>query len=240
MMEYLQSLADNAQFPILTAFALGLMTAISPCPLATNISAIGFISKDLHSRRRIFLNGLLYTLGRAISYTGLGIVLIMILKQGASIYKFQKVIGTYGEMVIGPLLILIGVFMLGWISINLNLGGKMSAKAESRAGNGSLWGSLFLGIIFALAFCPYSGILYFGALIPMAAGSTSGYFLPLVFAFATGLPVIILAWILAYSVSSIGSVYNKIKTFEFWFRRIVAILFIFVGLYYCYIVFFKV
>lgn len=240
MMEYLQSLADNAQFPILTAFALGLMTAISPCPLATNISAIGFISKDLRSRRRIFLNGVLYTMGRAISYTGLGIALILILKQGASIYKIQKMIGTYGEMVIGPLLILIGVFMLGWIRINLNLGGKMSAKAEERASHGSLWGSLLLGIIFALAFCPYSGILYFGGLIPLAAGSSSGYFLPLVFAIATGLPVIILAWILAYSVSSIGNVYNKIKTFECWFRRIVAILFIIIGFYYCYIVFLKV
>ena len=237
MMEYLQSLADNAQFPILTAFALGLMTDISPCPLATNISAIGFISKDLQNRRKIFLSGLLYTLGRAVSYTVLGVILILILKQGASIYKIQKVVGTYGEMIIGPLLILIGVFMLGWIKINFSLGGRMSAKAEAKTGGGSLWGSLFLGMVFALAFCPYSGILYFGGLIPLAAGATSGYFLPLIFALATGLPVVMIAWILAYSVSSIGSVYNKMKAFEYWFRRIVAVLFILVGLYYCYIVF---
>lgn len=238
-MEYLQGLADNAQFPILTAFLLGLMTAISPCPLATNISAIGYISKDLQNKRRIFLNGLLYTLGRAISYTGLGIALILILKQGASIYKIQKAIGAYGEMVIGPLLILIGIFMLGVIKINFSLSGKMSEKAENRAAGGSLWGSLLLGVVFALAFCPYSGILYFGGLIPLAAGASSGYILPFVFAIATGLPVIILAWILAYSVSSIGKVYNSIKTFEFWFRRIVSVLFIVVGLYYCYIVFIK-
>lgn len=238
-MEYLQSLADNAQFPVLTAFVLGLMTAISPCPLATNISAIGFISKDLQNRRRIFLNGLLYTLGRAISYTVLGIVLILILKQGASIYKIQKAIGTYGEMFIGPLLILIGIFMLGLIKLNFSFGGKLSARAEERAGNGSLWGSLFLGIVFALAFCPYSGVLFFGGLIPLSAAASSGYFLPLVFAIATGLPVVILAWVLAYSVAGIGSVYNRIKTFEWWFRRIVAALFIIIGVYYCYIVFFK-
>ncbi len=235
-MEFLQSLADSAKFPILTAFVLGLMTAISPCPLATNISAIGYISKDLQSRKRIFLNGLLYTLGRAISYSLLGIILIIILKQGASIYKIQKVIGTYGEMFIGPLLILIGVFMLGLIKVNFNIGGRMSAKAEEKAGNGSLWGSLFLGIVFALAFCPYSGVLYFGGLIPVATTASSGYFLPLVFAIATGLPVVIIAWILAYSVSSIGKVYQSIKTFEFWFRRIVSVLFIIVGLYYCWVV----
>lgn len=238
-MEYLQSLADNAQFPILTAFFLGLMTAISPCPLATNISAIGYISKDLRNKRRIFLNGVLYTLGRAISYTGLGIVLILILKQGASIYRIQKAIGTYGEMAIGPLLIIIGIFMLGVIKINFSLSGKLSSKAENRAQGGSLWGALLLGIVFALAFCPYSGILFFGGLIPLAAGAASGYFLPLVFAIATGLPVIILAWILAYSVSSVGKVYNSIKTFEFWFRRIVSVLFIVVGLYYCWVVFVK-
>lgn len=238
-MEFLTNLLDNTQYPVLAALILGLMMAISPCPLATNISAIGYISKDLSSRRRIFLNGLLYTLGRTISYTVLGIILIIILNQGASIFRIQRAIGTYGEMFIGPLLILIGVFMMGWINLNFSLGGKMSEKAQAKAGNGSLWGSLLLGIVFALAFCPYSGILYFGGVIPMAAASSTGILMLVVFAIATGLPVIIFAWILAYSVAGIGSMYNKIKTFEYWFRRIVAVLFIGVGLYYCYIVFLK-
>ncbi|NHB69415.1 aromatic aminobenezylarsenical efflux permease ArsG family transporter [Perlabentimonas gracilis] len=236
-MELLQNLIDNSQFPILTAFALGLMTAISPCPLATNISAIGFISKDVQNRRRVFINGVIYTLGRAITYTLLGTILIVILRQGSSIFKIQKAISTYGEMFIGPLLIIIGVFMLDLIKINLKGSGKLSAKAEEKASGGSHWGALLLGIVFALAFCPYSGVLYFGGLIPLSVSSTTGYLLPFVFAIATGLPVIIFSWILAFSVSSIGSVYNKIKTFELWFRRVVAVLFIGVGLYYTIIVF---
>ena len=236
-MEFLQNLIDNSQFPILTALALGLMTDISPCPLATNISAIGFIGKDVHNKKRVFLNGIIYTLGRAITYSVLGVILILILRQGSSIFKIQKAVSTYGEMFIGPLLIIIGLFMLDFIKINLKGSGKLSAKAEEKASGGSHWGALLLGIVFALAFCPYSGVLYFGGLIPLSVSSASGYFLPFVFAIATGLPVIIFSWILAYSVSSIGSVYNKIRTFEVWFRRVVAVVFIGVGLYYTIVVF---
>lgn len=237
-MEFLQNLVDNSQFPVITAFALGLMTAISPCPLATNISAIGFISKDVQNKRRVFINGIIYTLGRAISYTVLGVILILILRQGSSIFKIQRAISTYGEILIGPLLIIIGLFMLDLIKIKLKGAGKLSAKAEAKASGGSHWGALLLGVVFALAFCPYSGVLYFGGLIPLSVSSASGFILPFVFAIATGLPVIIFSWVLAYSVSSIGTIYNRIRTFEIWFRRVVAVLFIGFGGYYTYVAFF--
>lgn len=237
-MEFLQNLVDNSQFPVITAFALGLMTAISPCPLATNISAIGFISKDVQNKRRVFINGIIYTLGRAISYTFLGVILILILRQGSSIFKIQRTISTYGEILIGPLLIIIGLFMLDLIKIKLKGAGKLSAKAEAKANGGSHWGALLLGVVFALAFCPYSGVLYFGGLIPLSVTSASGFILPFVFAIATGLPVIIFSWVLAYSVSSIGTIYNRIRTFEIWFRRVVAVLFIGFGGYYTYVAFF--
>ena len=107
---------------------------------------------------------------------------------------------------------------------------------EERANKG-FWGVLLLGIVFALAFCPYSGVLYFGMLIPMTISSASGLYLPLVFALATGIPVIFFAWLIAFSLSSIGNVYNKIKKFEVWFRRIVAVLFIAVGIYYVVLLF---
>lgn len=237
-MDFLQNLIENSPFPVLTAFALGLMTAISPCPLATNISAIGFIGKDVQNRRRVFVNGIIYTLGRAISYTLLGVILILILRQGSSIFKIQKAVSTYGELFIGPLLIVIGVFMLDIIKLNFSGSGKISAKAEANASGGSHWGALLLGVVFALAFCPYSGVLYFGALIPLSVSSSAGYFLPIVFAIATGLPVILFSWILAYSISSVGVVYSRIKTFELWFRRVVSIVFIVIGIYYIIVVYF--
>lgn len=236
-MEFLQQLSSNTEIPIISAFFLGLMTAVSPCPLATNISAVGFISKDLQNRKQVFFNGLLYTLGRVISYTLLGIILIAILKQGASIYKVQKAVSTYGETIIGPLLIMIGIFMLGVIKLNFSMIGGMASRMESKAGKGSAWNSVLLGLVFALAFCPYSGVLYFGGLIPLSVSSSAGYFLPVIFAFATGLPVIIFAWILAFSVSKMASVYNKVRTFEFWFRKVVAVIFIGVGIYYCWTIY---
>jgi cytochrome c-type biogenesis protein len=237
-MEVLQHLVDNSNFPLLTAFFLGLMTAISPCPLATNISAIGFISKDIQDKRRIFFNGLLYTLGRVISYTVLATILIILLKQGSSIFKLQRVISKYGELLIGPILILIGVFMLDFIRIRLSSGNSLMSKMETKASNGKYWSTLLLGMVFALAFCPYSGVLYFGALLPLSVSSPAGYFLPVIFAIATGLPVILFAWIIAFSMSSLGNFYQRLKTFEFWFRRVTAVIFILVGIYYCWMVYF--
>jgi len=234
-MEFLQNFANNSQFPIITAFLLGIMTAISPCPLATNISAIGFISKDLENRKKVFRNGLLYTLGRVISYTVLGIILIVILKQGSSIFKIQKAISSNGEYFLGPILIIIGVFMLDIIKLKISTFTKLSDKISKKSKSGSGWGALLMGVVFALAFCPYSGVLYFGALIPLSVSSSGGYFLPIVFALATGLPVVIFAWILAFSLSSVGKFYNKLKTFELWFRRVVAVIFIAVGLYYIWV-----
>lgn len=238
-MEFLRQLAASTELPIISAFLLGLMTAVSPCPLATNISAIGFISKDLEDRRRVFLNGVYYTLGRAVSYSVLGAILIFILKQGASTYRVQKLVSVYGERILGPLLILIGLFMLGVFKLNFSFLGKLTSSMENRAKKGSPWSALLLGVVFALAFCPYSGVLYFGGLIPLSVSSNAGYFLPVVFAIATGLPVIIFAYILAFSVSKMATVYNKVKTFEFWFRKVVAVIFLIVGAYYCWIIFLK-
>ena len=102
-MNFLQSILENSSVPVITAFILGLLTAVSPCPLATNITAIGFIGKDIENRHRIFINGLLYTLGRILSYTVLGFILIPILREGASMLPVQKAVSKYGEILIAPL-----------------------------------------------------------------------------------------------------------------------------------------
>lgn len=229
-MEWIQSLLDSGTAPIITAFLLGLLTAISPCPLATNITAIGFISKDIESRHRVFLNGVLYTLGRVVAYVGIALIIVPLLRQGSSVYAIQKAIGSYGEMVIAPALILIGLFMLFKDKINLPKFG-FSGNAES-VGRKGWWSALLLGILFALAFCPTSGVFYFGMLMPLSAAETEGYLLPIVFAVATGLPVVIVAWVLAYSASGLGKFYKNIQVFQKWMNLVIAILFIVVGIYY--------
>ncbi len=159
MIDLFQNIAYNSEIPILAAFFLGLITAISPCPLATNISAIGFISKELENRNKVFIYGLFYTIGRLVSYTVLGVILIYLLRQGSGIYKINKFFNSYGEYFIGPLLLFIGLFMLDVIKIKFSLrsnNGKISEKL-TKANN---LNSFLMGIIFALAFCPYSGVLY--------------------------------------------------------------------------------
>ena len=230
-MEWLQTLAESSGMPVLTAFALGLLTALSPCPLATNIAAVGFISRDIENRRRIFRNGLLYTLGRIIAYTLLGVVLIGILKEGASLFGVQKFIGKYGEMIIGPALLVIGLFMLFGHRLPLPaFGFKGNSEGVARHGG---WGAFLLGVLFALAFCPTSGLFYFGMLIPMSATATAGWLLPVVFAVATALPVLIIAWILAFSAQRIGAVYGRMQTIQKWLNTVVGVLFVAIGVYYC-------
>ena len=129
-------------------------------------------------------------------------------------------------------MIFIGLLMLNVIKLNFFKGVSVSEKLTEKFKTKGLLGSFVLGVLFALAFCPYSGVLYFGMLIPMTVSSASGLYLPIVFAIATGLPVVIFAWLLAYAVGNLSQMYNRIKTFELWFRRVVAILFIGVGLYY--------
>lgn len=226
-MEFLTGLLENTSVPILTAFLLGLMTAISPCPLATNITAVGFISKDIQSKNRVFVNGLVYTLGRAVSYT----ILAILLYYSADQFRISGFFQLNGEKIIGPFLVLIGVFMLGVLKINFP-GLSSWTDKFTKKGIGSFWDVLLLGIIFALAFCPYSGVLYFGMLIPLTISSSEGVLLPFIFALATGIPVIIFAWLIAYTVSGVGAFYNKVKAFELWFRRVIAVVFIGIGIYY--------
>jgi cytochrome c-type biogenesis protein len=226
-MELLTDLLDNSKMPWLTALLLGLMTAISPCPLATNITAIGFISKDLEDRNRVFFNGLFYTIGRAVTYTALAFIIFL----GADQLKFSGFFQRYGEKIIGPMLIIIGLFMLDIFRINFPGFSRLTSGLQNK----KKWryiDAVLLGLIFALAFCPYSGVLYFGMLVPLTITSASGLYLPVIFAIATGIPVIIFAWVLAYTISGIGGLYNKIKVFELWFRRVIAVVFIIVGIYY--------
>jgi sulfite exporter TauE/SafE len=233
MEAFLSEILGNSSLPIVTAFLLGLMTAISPCPLATNITAIGFIGKDIENKRRVFLSGLVYTLGRAIAYTALALIIYI----GADQFKISGWFAKYGEKIIGPLFILIGLLMLDLIKIKFPGMNKLTQYFQNKEAK-NYWSVLLLGVVFALAFCPYSGVLYFGMLIPLTISSASGLYLPVVFAIATGIPVIIFAWLIAYTVSGVGKMYNNIKTFEKWFRRVISVLFIIVGIYYVISVYF--
>ena len=227
-MEFLKALLENYNIPILSAFVLGLMTAISPCPLATNITATAFISKNISSKKKVFLSGIMYSLGRAFSYTLIGLILYF----GASKFHIAKFFQQNGEKYLGPLLIVIGLIMLNIIRLNFLGKSNFTEKLSNKFSDKGVLGSFIIGAIFALAFCPYSGALYFGMLIPMTISSVEGLYLPIVFAIGTGLPVILFTYLLAFAAGSIGLFYNKIKVIEKWMRKIAGVVFILTGIYY--------
>jgi cytochrome c-type biogenesis protein len=227
-MEFLNTLIDQYNIPLLTAFVLGIMTSISPCPLATNITAIAYISKDIKTTRHTLISGLIYTLGRAISYMLLAVLIYF----GFSTFQVAKIFQGWGDKVLGIILILIALVMFGVIKINIGSKNEKIEKIKQWLATKGHIGTLLLGILFALAFCPYSGVLFFGILIPLVLKSTESLLLPPLFALGTGLPVIIFSFILAFSVEKISRVYNAMNKIEKVMRYSVATVFLLAGVYY--------
>ena len=225
-MDWLTDLAQNRETPMLAAFALGLLTAIAPCPLATNITATAFIAKTITSKKKVLLSGFLYTLGRKFSYTALAAVIYF----GASKFQIAKLFLGNGEKYIGFVLIILGLIMLDVIKFNFIKGGNLTDQLSDKFKTKGLLGSFLLGALFALAFCPYSGALYFGMLIPMTIHS--GLALPLAFSFGTGLPLILFAFVIAFSIQKLGIYFKAITKFEKAMRWVAGITFIITGLYY--------
>lgn len=227
-MDYLKTLLEHTNLPFLSALLLGLMTAISPCPLATNITATAFISKNIASKKKVLLSGLLYSLGRAFSYTAIGLILYF----GARKFHIARFFNQNGEKYLGPLLIIPGLIMLNIIKLNFLGKPNFSNKLSEKFKNKGLLGSFLIGIVFALAFCPYSGALFFGMLIPLTISSVDGLYLPIIFAFGTGIPVILFTYLLAFAATSVGIFYSRITKIEKIMRYVAGIVFIATGLYY--------
>ena len=233
MMECLEQIAQNSEMPLFGALALGLLTAIAPCPLATNITATAFIAKTISDKKKVLLSGVLYTLGRMVSYT----LIAAIIYFGSSKFQVAKFLQSNGEKYIGFVLVLLGLIMLDIIKLNFLITANFTEKLSAKFKTKGLLGSLLLGVLFAMAFCPYSGALYFGMLIPLTI--KAGLMIPVFFSFGTGLPVLVFAYLIAFTLSGVGKLYHRLKAFELWFRRVVSVIFIVVGLYYIYIFFFK-
>jgi cytochrome c-type biogenesis protein len=218
-----------AGIPLLAAFLLGLLTAVSPCPLATNIAAVAYIARDIEDRRRTALSGTLYTAGRAAAYTVLGLALVYL---GANVVNVSGFLRNSAVYYLGPLLILISLVMLDVINLSFLKGGYAARLGERVSGKGPL-GAFLLGGIFALSFCPYSAILFFGMLIPLAIGTPGGgLYLPAVYALGTGLPVLLIALLIAFGAGAWAGYMDKVQKWEKYIRKAAGLVFLGVGIYY--------
>jgi cytochrome c biogenesis protein CcdA len=224
----LGGITGNLNIPVLSALLLGLITAISPCPLATNIAAIAYVSRRVKERRYAVITGTLYTLGRMFSYSILGVIIIV---AGIEVPGVASFLQNFGEQVLGPLLIVIGVIMLSINRMPFSLGGGRLSSIGGKVADWGMIGGFLLGALFALAFCPYSAVLFFGLLIPLALKSAGGVALPAVYAVGTGLPVLVFGVLISLGVARVSTWFNAVTRAEKIIRVAVSIIFIGVGIY---------
>lgn len=227
-METVNQLFNDANMPIIGALILGLLTAISPCPLATNITATAYISKTLTSKKKVLLSGFLYTLGLAMSYTLIALIIIF----GASKFQVAKFFQGNGEKFVGPIMVIIGLIMLNVIKLNFLGKSNYTEKLQDKFKDKGLLGSFLLGALFAMAFCPYSGAMYFGVLIPMSIKSSIGFILPLFYALGAGSLVLFFTFLIAFSMQKVGKYFKIITKIEKVMRVVAGLLFLLTGLYY--------
>ena len=214
--------------PMATAVWLGILTSISPCPLATNLVAISFISRDVGSPARVLWTGLLYTLGRTLTYAALGSLLV---SSVLSIPQISLALQYWMNRLLGPILILVGMFLLELIPFNFSTS-IARASLQDRAKSWGIPGAGLLGMIFALSFCPVSAALFFGSLVPLSLKAGSSLGLPVLYGIGTGLPVSVFAVAMALGARSLSNALNRLGVVEKWSRRITGIIFIAVGIYY--------
>ena len=213
---------------IASAFWLGILTSISPCPLATNIAAISFIGRRVGSPGLVFLSGLLYALGRTLAYVTLGVLLVASVLSVPDLSMFLQ---RHMNKLLGPLLILVAMFLLELISLSLP-GSGVSQSMQKRLDALGVWGALPLGMLFALTFCPVSAALYFGSLIPLSVKTQSSVVLPSVYGVGTALPALVFAVIVAFGAHSVGKAFNALAKVEWWTRRTTGVVFLAIGVYY--------
>ncbi|MFH1447273.1 MAG: aromatic aminobenezylarsenical efflux permease ArsG family transporter [Candidatus Micrarchaeota archaeon] len=223
---------STSDIALVAAFFIGLMTAISPCPMATNITAIAYVSRKIEDSRHTLIVGVLYTAGRTFTYTALASLIVYV---GLNTQEIAIFLQNHGESILGPFLLLIGIVMLELFKFG-SLTGKINLlPVKEKLAEKGYPGAFLLGVVLALAFCPFSGVLYFGMLIPLALKTGDAILVPSVFGLATGLPVILSSILLVKSVSTLGRTMNRVQAFEKGMRKVVGVVFILVGLYYSYL-----
>ena len=218
---------ESGSLAVVSALWLGILTSISPCPLAANIAAVSYVGRHVGSPRRVLFAGALYTAGRVVAYLVLGAAAVWSLMSVVSASSFFQ--GTFSRL-IGPMIIVVGLFLLGLFSFSIRGVGVSDAMRE-RIDRAGIWGTFPLGAVLALAFCPVSAALFFGTLIPLATENRSPILLPAVYGIGTGLPVVIFAVLIALGVGWMGSALDRVQAFERWARFATGLVFIVVGIF---------
>ena len=218
---------DSSLSAFMTAVWLGILTSISPCPLASNIAALSYLSRNVERRGAVLISGVSYTLGRVVAYVSVSVVVVAGL---ISIFSLSHILQTWTNRILGPLLIFLGLILLDLIRFPMISFGP--GERLERLAQGGYPGAAALGFIFALSFCPVSAALFFGSLIPLSIDQGSRILIPALFGIGTAVPVAVFAVMIAFGARTVGKTYERITLFAMWAKRITAVVFLLAGLYY--------
>jgi cytochrome c-type biogenesis protein len=228
---------DSLFLALGSALWLGILTSISPCPLATNIAAVSYIGKRVDKPTRVLLAGTLYTLGRTVSYFTVAFIAVKSIASTPAVSMFLQ---SNMNQFLGPILVIAGILLLDFIPWPRVGGGGFVSRLQEQVNRHGIWGALLLGLLFALTFCPVSAALFFGSLIPLAVKHESSIFMPVTYGIGTALPVVVFSALIAFATHRVSSAFNILTKVEPWMRRFTAVVFILVGVYYCSIYIFKI
>lgn len=227
----------NATFAVVISAAwLGILTSISPCPLATNIAAVSYIGQRMARPGFVLLSGLLYAAGRMLAYAALsGVLAVSVL----TIPQISNSLQTHMNKVLGPVLILTGMVLIDLLSLPVS-GSRLGERLGNRAAAWGTWGAGVLGIVFALSFCPVSAALFFGSLLPLAVSADSHILVPAIYGAGTATPVVGIALLMGFGAQSVGRALNRVAKFEKVARLVTGVVFIAAGIYYSLVYMFEV
>ena len=211
-----------------SVFTLGILTSISPCLLATNVTAITFIARRIDKPRVMLLSGACYTAGQALGFVLLAAAVVGSL---VAIEPVSHWLQKYMFRFLGPILIVVGLFLFEWLSVNLG-SGRLKEWAQRFGRGGGPWAALLLGLLFAMSFCPTTAALFFGGLIPLALTHQSSVLLPLAYSIGVSVPVVGIVLVVLLAANLLGKIVGRVTGVEWWMRRAAGAVFLGVGLYF--------
>jgi len=220
---------EDTWLAIGSAVWFGILTAISPCPLATNIAAVSFIARRVDNPKAAVATGVLYAIGRSVVYVTLGALLVASVLAAPSVSHWLQ---KYMNRILGPVLILVGMILLDLINVG-SFGAGPGERIGKRVEGWGIWAGLALGVVFALSFCPSSAALFFGSLVPLSIKYESSLLIPSIYGASTALPVIVFAVLIAVGTKAVGKAFDRVGAFERWARAVTGVIFIIVGAYFC-------
>ncbi|MBU9714797.1 sulfite exporter TauE/SafE family protein [Evansella tamaricis] len=220
---FMNAASSVESIPILFALLLGVVGALAPCQFSSNVSAITLYGTNSLNKGISWSDTIFFILGKVMAFSGLGLIVFLL---GQEFQQQLPIFFEYFRKLLGPILIIIGIYMLGFFTMRWTI--RLWKKSEDKQQQGK-WGAFMLGFSFSLGFCPTMFLLFFILLMPMTLSTAYGAVLPSLFAIGTAIPfllTIVIIWYLGLG----GKMMKKGRKLGLTIQKIAGSLMIIIGI----------